>query len=81
MFFKVARCLLIVNEMVYGRMVAADLACAARLYLYCAEVHRLGIEGEQAVRQQITDTKQIFQCLGGLYGAEHSGNGTEYAGL
>ena len=46
-----------------------------------AELHGLGIEGEQTVRQQFANTCEILQCLCGLDGAQHTSDGSQYASL
>ena len=78
---QIARCLFVVDEMVDGGMFTADLAVGAALDLDRAEVHRFGIEGGQAVGEQFTYAKDLFQSLGSLYGAQHTGNGTEHSCL
>ena len=81
MVLQIAGCLFVIDEMVDGRVVAADFAGCTLLYLDGAEVHRLGIEGQQTVGEQFAHTEEVLQCLGCLDGSEHSGDGTQYACL
>lgn len=81
MVLQIAGCLLIIDEMIDGRVVAADFAGCTLLHLDGAEVHRLGIEGKQTVGEQFTHTEEVLQCLGCLDGSEHSGDGTQDACL
>ena len=76
MVFQITRSLLIVDEMIDGRVVAADFAGCTLLYLDGAEVHRLGIEGEQSVGEQFAHTEEVLQRLGSLDGSEHTSDGT-----
>ena len=73
--------LLIVDEMIDGRVVAADFAGCTLLYLDGAEVHRLGIEGEQSVGEQFAHTEEVLQSLGSLDGSEHASDGTQDSSL
>ena len=73
--FEVARGLLVVYQMVDGGMAAADGARVAMTDGHRAELHGLGIEGEQTVRQQLADAREILQRLGGLDGAQHTSDG------
>ena len=77
MVFQITRSLLIVDEMIDGRVVAADFAGCTLLYLDGAEVHRLGIEGEQSVGEQFAHTEEVLQRLGSLDGSEHTSDGTK----
>ena len=63
--------------MVDGGIRAADGARVTMADWHRAELHGLGIEGEQAVRQQFTNTRKVLQCLSSLDRAEHTRNGTE----
>ena len=81
MVFQITRSLLIVDEMVDGRVVATYLAAAALLHLDGAEVHRLGIEGEQSVGQELAHAEEVFQRLGSLDSAQHTCDGSQYACL
>ena len=81
MVLQIAGCLLIIDEMIDGRVVATDFAGCTLLHLDGAEVHRLGIEGKQTVGEQFAYTEEILQCLGSLDGSEHSGDGTQDACL
>ena len=76
MVLQIAGSLLIIDEMIDGRVVATDFAGCTFLYLDGAEVHRQGIEGEQSVGKQIAYTEEVLQCFGCLNGSEHSGDGT-----
>ena len=58
-----------------------DFAGCTLLYLDGAEVHRLGVEGEQSVGKQIAYTEEVLQSLCCLDGSEHSGDGTQNACL
>ena len=75
--FQITRSLLIVDEMIDGRAVAADFAGCTLLYLDGAEVHRLGIEREQSVVAQFAHTEEVLQRLCSLDGSEHTGDGTK----
>ena len=81
MVFQITRSLLIVDDMIDGRVVAADFAGCTLLYLDGAEVHRLGIEGEQSVGEQFAYTEDVLQSLCCLNGSEHTGDGTQDACL
>ena len=78
---KIARCLFIIYQMVDGGMIAADGARRALLHVDGTELHGLGIEGQQAVGQQLTDTRKVFQRLSSLDGTQHTSDGTQYASL
>ena len=73
---EVARSLFVINEVIDSWVRAADGARVTMTNGNRAELHRLGIEGEQAVRQQFANTREILQGLCGLDGAEHSGDST-----
>ena len=73
--FEVARGLFIIYQVVDSGIRAADGARVAMLHRNRAELHGLGIEGEQTVRQQFADAREILQCLSGLDGAEHTSDG------
>ena len=77
MVFQITRSLLIVDEMIDGRVVATDFAGCTLLYLDGAEVHRLGIKGEQSVGEQFAHTEEVLQRLGSLDGSEHTSDGTK----
>ena len=77
MFFKVARGLLVIYQVVDGGVRAADGARVAMLHRYGAEQHGLGIEGQQAIGQQLPYPCEVFQRLSSLDGAQHTGNGTQ----
>ena len=62
-------------------MVAADFAGCTLLHLDGTEVHRLGIEGEQSVGEQVAYTEEVLQCFGSLDGSEHTGDGSQNACL
>ena len=81
MVLQIAGSLLVIDEMIDGRVVATDFAGCTLLYLDGAEVHRLGVEGEQSVCKQIAYTEEVLQRLGCLDGSEHSGDGTQNACL
>ena len=81
MMLQITRSLLVVDEMVDGRVVAADFAGCTFLHLDGTEVHRLGIKGEQSVGEQFAYTEEVLQCFGCLNGSEHSGDGTQNACL
>ena len=69
--FEVAGSLFVINQVVDSRIRATDGARVAVLYRNRAELHRLGIESKQTVRQQFADTCEILQGLCGLDGAQH----------
>ena len=81
MVLQIAGCLLVIDEMIDSRVVAADFAGCTLLHLDGAEVHRLGIEGKQTVGKQFAYTEEVLQSLCCLNGSEHTGNGTQYASL
>ena len=81
MLLQVARGLFIINEMVDGGMVATDGARRTLLHVDGAELHGLGIECQQTVRQQLANTREVLQCLGSLNGAQHAGYCTENTSL
>ena len=81
MLFQIAGSLLVIDEMVDGRVVAADFAGCTLLHLDGAEVHRLGIEGEQSVGKQIAHAEEVLQSLCCLDGSEHTGDGSQNACL
>ena len=64
-----------------SRVVAADFAGCTLLHLDGTEVHRLGIEGEQSVGEQVAYTEEVLQCFGSLDGSEHTGDGSQNACL
>ena len=69
MVFEVAGGLFVIYQMVDGRIRAADGARVAMLYRNRAELHGLGIESKQTVRQQFANTCEIFQGLSSLNSA------------
>ena len=73
--FQVASGLFVINEVIDGGIRAADGARVAMLHGNRSELHRLGIKGEQTVRQQFADTREILQGLCGLDGAQHTSDG------
>ena len=77
MVLQIAGSLFVIDEMIDGRVVAADFAGCTLLYLDGAEVHRLGVEGEQSVCKQIAHTEEVLQRLGSLDGSEHTSDGTK----
>ena len=81
MVLQIAGCLFVIDEMVDGRVVAADFAGCTLLHLDGAEVHRLGIEGEQSVGKQIAHAEEILQSLCCLDGSQHTGDGSQNASL
>ena len=81
MIFQITCCLLIVNEFSDGWVVTAELAVMIRTGADLAEIHRLGIECEELIGEKLAYTCDIFQGLGCLNSAEHSGDGTKYSGL
>ena len=81
MVLQVARGLFVVYQMVDGGMTAADGARVAMTDGHRAEQHGFGVEGEQTIGQQFADAREILQRLGGLDGAQHTGNGSQYACL
>ena len=81
MLFQIAGCLLVIDEMIDGRVVAADFAGCTLLHLDGAEVHRFGIEGKQTVGEQFAHTEEILQSFGCLDGSQHTGDGSQNACL
>ena len=73
---QVACCLLVIDELRDCRVRAADGARVTLLDRDGMELHRLGVEGQQAVGQQLTDTCDIFQSLGSLDRSQHTGDGS-----
>ena len=73
---KVARGLFVVDKMVDGGMFAADGARRTLFDVDGTELHSLGIERQQTVGQQFTDTRKILQRLCGLDGTQHTCNGS-----
>ena len=78
---QIAGCLLVIDEMVDSRVVAADFAGCTLLYLDGSEVHRLGIEGKQSVGKQFAYTEEVLQSLCCLDGSQHTGDGSQNASL
>ena len=76
MVLEVAGGLFVVYQVVDGRVRATDGARVAMLYGHGAELHGLGIKGEQTVCQQFADACEIFQRLSGLNGAQHTSDGS-----
>ena len=56
----------VIYQVVDGGIGAADGARVTMLHGNRSELHRLGIEGEQTVRQQFADTREILQGLSSL---------------
>lgn len=81
MIFQITCCLLVVDQFRDGRVVTAELAVMVRTGADLAEIHRLGIECEELIGEKLAYTCDIFQGLGCLNSAEHSGDGTKYSGL
>ena len=74
---KVARRLLVIYQMVDSGMRAADGARVTMTDWHRAELHGLGIEGEQTVRQQFTDARKVLQRLSSLNSPQHTSNSTQ----
>ena len=74
--FEVAGSLFVINQVVDSRIRATDGARVAVLYRNRAELHRLGIEGEQTIRQQFAYTCKVLQRLSCLDGAQHTSDGS-----
>ena len=79
--FQVAGGLFVINQVIDGGVAAADSARVAMLHGNRAELHGLGIEGKQTVRQQFADAFKILQCLCGLNSAQHTSDSTENTSL
>ena len=77
MVLQIAGSLFVIDEMIDGRVVATDFAGCTLLNLDGAEVHRLGVEGEQSVCKQIAYTEEVLQRLGSLDGSEYTSDGTK----
>lgn len=73
---QVARSLLVIDELRDRRVRATDGARVALLDRDGTELHRLGIEGEQPVGQQLAYPQDIFERLGSLDRSQHAGDGT-----
>ena len=78
---QVAGGLFVVDQMIDGGVCAADGARVTMLHGNGAELHGLGIEGEQTVRQQFADACEILQGLCGLNGAQHTSDSPQYTSL
>ena len=65
---EVARGLFVIDQMIDGGVCAADSARVTMLHRNRAELHGLGIESEQTVRQQFTNACEILQGFSGLDG-------------
>ena len=74
---QVAGGLFVIYQVIDGGISAADGARVAMFDGNRAELHGLGIEGEQTVCQQFANACEILQCLSGLDGAKHTSDGTE----
>ena len=79
--FEVTSSLLVVNEVVDGRVRPADGAGVAMSDRHGTELHGLGVEGEKTVGQQLSYSGEILECLRRLDGAEHAGDGAEHPSL
>ena len=78
---QITRRLLVVYQMVDGGIASADGACVAMLHADGTELHGLCVEGEQTVGEQLSHAGEVFQRLGSLDGAQHTGNGSQYTCL
>ena len=78
---KIASGLFVIYQVVDGGVRATDGARVAMTNGNGTELHGLGIEGEQTVRQQFANTREILQCLCGLDGAEHTCDGSKDTSL
>ena len=74
--FKVASGLFVIYQVIDGGIRATDGAGVTMLHGNGAELHGLGIEGEQTVGQQLPYPCKVFQCLGCLDGSQHTCDGT-----
>ena len=63
MSFEFADSLIIIDQLGDGRMRSTDGTCVAVLDGNRAELHRPGVEGQQPVRQQFADAREILQRL------------------
>lgn len=81
MILEVTDCLFVVYEFMDGRVIATKFTVGVVASLHLAEVHRLGIEGEQLVGEQFAHTSDVLQSLSCLNGAQHASNGTQHASL
>ena len=73
---QVASGLFVIYQMIDCGIGATDGARVTMLHGNRAELHGLGIESEQAVCQQLADTREIFQGLCGLDGTQHTSDGS-----
>ena len=74
--FQVASGLFVIYQVVDGGVTAANSARVTMLHGNRAELNGLGIEGEQAVRQQFANACEILQGLCGLDGTQHTSDST-----
>ena len=81
MILEIACSLFIIDKMVDGGMLATDGTRRTLLDVDGAELHGLGIERQQTVRQQLADTRKVFQRLGSLNGTQHTSDSPQDTGL
>ena len=81
MILEVTGCLLVVYEFVDGGVVTTKFTVGVVTGLHLAEVHRLGIEGEQLVGEQFAHSSDVLQSLSSLNGTQHTSDGTQHASL
>ena len=81
MILEVTGCLFVVYEFMDGGVVTTKFTVGVVACLHLAEVHRLGIEGEQLVGEQFAHTSDVLQSLSCLNGAQHTSDGTQHASL
>lgn len=81
MILEVTDCLFVVYEFMDGGVVTTKFTVGVVACLHLAEVHRLGIEGEQLVGEQFAHTSDVLQSLSCLNGAQHTSDGTQHASL
>lgn len=79
--FHRAASLRVVDEAVDGRMSAADRAGVRPGDDDGMELHRPGVEAHKAVREEFSRSGDVFECLGGLDGTHHSGDGAQHTRL
>ena len=81
MILEVTDCLLVVYEFMDGGVVTTKFTVGVVACLHLAEVHCLGIEGEQLVGEQFAHSSDVLQSLSCLNGAQHTSDGTQHASL
>ena len=73
---EVASGLFVIYQVINCGVTATDGARVTMLHGNGAELHGLGIEGEQTIGQQLADAREVLQRLSGLDGAQHTSDST-----